>query len=898
MAGRARVRVRIGVHTGQAVLTGDGYTGVAVHRAARICAAARGGQVLISQTTQDVVEDQEEELGFTLVDVGEYRLKGLDRPVRLFRLAAAGLDPVRAAEGGAERAAGGGGVHSFPAVLTSFVGRAGPVREVAGLLGECRLVTVTGPGGVGKTRLAGEVAQQVAGRFADGVWLVELAPAGDPVLVPAVVAAALGVRGQPGVPAAEALAGVLARLQLLLVLDNCEHVIQGAAELCGGLLAAADDLQILATSREPLAVPGEARYRLGPLTVPGPDERAEGAEAVALFADRARRADPRFAVDEQTGPEVARLVARLDGMPLAIELAAARIEALGVAQLADRLGDSLALLAGGDRLAAGRHRSLAATAQWSYQLLAEAEQRAFRRLSVFPGPFTLEGAEAVAGQEAVPAVLRLVDCSLLIPPRAGPDGRPRYGMLETLRGYGAGLLAEAGEDTEAAAALAGYAVQVAGQAAAGLMTGTGEVAAARWLDAEDATMGQVLAWALAHDPAAALRLATALGWWWFLRGRLGGQYPLLGQAAGGAEPGSDGWCAAQHWLAMASLFSADMPRALGHLTAARDALQGRGPSRLLADVLAARSVILLNLGRTGEGAEDGRRALATARELRYPAGEAAALEAVGWAAYDRGDYDEAVRLGRLQQQITAAVPAVTRGGSAMLAEALIEAGDLAGAQGVCAAALARCREVGDAIKLAELVMLMADLDLRAGRIKDAAGQLREGLQAAVRAGNWLGVLSGLWRCGLVCMATGRSANAVTVWAACDALGQQGGWAPLSLTPAEARRRQQARQVLGAGRARAAEDRGAAMSLATAAEYALILTDLGPHQPPAPGAGTLSARERELVTLVARGRTDADIAGQLYISIRTVRSHLDRIRDKTGCRRRADLTRLALSEGLL
>ena len=192
-----------------------------------------------------------------------------------------------------------------------------------------------------------------------------------------------------------------------------------------------------------------------------------------------------------------------------------------------------------------RHRSLAATAQWSYQLLAEAEQRVFRAVSVFPAPFTLEAAEAVAGQEAVPAVLRLVDCSLLVPPRAGPDGRLRYGMLETLRGYGAGLLAEAGEDAGAAAALAGYAVRVAEQAAAGLMTGTGEVAAARWLDAEDATMRQVLARALAHDPAVALRLAIALGWWWFLRGRLSGQYLLLGQAAGGAEPGSDEWCAAQ-----------------------------------------------------------------------------------------------------------------------------------------------------------------------------------------------------------------------------------------------------------------------------------------------------------------------------------------------------------------
>ena len=205
------VRVRIGVHTGQAVLSGGGYTGVAVHRAARICAAARGGQVLISQATQEVVEEEEEELGFTLVDVGEYRLKGLDRPVRLFELAGPGLDPVRAAAGEAERAAAAGGVHGLPAVLTSFIGRAGPVRQVAGLLEEGRLVTITGPGGSGKTRLAGEVARQVAGRFADGVWLVELAPAADPAQVAAVVAAALGVRDQPGVPPGEAVARVRLR---------------------------------------------------------------------------------------------------------------------------------------------------------------------------------------------------------------------------------------------------------------------------------------------------------------------------------------------------------------------------------------------------------------------------------------------------------------------------------------------------------------------------------------------------------------------------------------------------------------------------------------------------------------------------------------------------------------
>jgi len=317
---------------------------------------------------------------------------------------------------------------------------------------------------------------------------------------------------------------------------------------------------VLATSREPLAVAGEARYRLGPLTMPGPRDGAGGgrSEAVALFADRARRADARFVLDGQAGPVVARLVARLDGMPLAIELAAARVEALGVAQLLDRIEERFVLLAGGDRLAPSRQRSLAATAEWSYRLLEDDERRVFRAVSVFPAGFTLEGAEAVAGEAAGPVVLRLVDCSLLTPPRAGPDGRSRYVMLETLRAYAAGLLAETGEQEDAAAALAGYALRVAGQAAAGLQTITGEVPAACWLDAEDATTRQGLAWAMEHDTSVALPLAVALAPWWFLRGRLAGEYRLLRQAASHAEAGSDGWCAAQLWLGFAAQDSADL----------------------------------------------------------------------------------------------------------------------------------------------------------------------------------------------------------------------------------------------------------------------------------------------------------------------------------------------------
>ena len=712
-------------------------------------------------------------------------------------------------------AAAAGGVHGFPVVLTSFIGRAGPAREVAGLLEEYRLVTVTGPGGVGKTRLAGQVGRAVAGRFADGAWLAELAPVQDPAQVPAVVAAALRVREQPGVPAARVLARVLARQQLLLVLDNCEHVIGAAAQVCAGLLAACDDVRVLTTSREPLCLAGEARYRLGPMALPGPDDpEAGGSEAVALFADRACQVDARFALDGWTGPVVAGLVARLDGIPLAIELAAARVEALGVTGLRDRLDDRFALLAGGDRLASARQRSLAATVEWSYRLLEEEERRVFRAVSVFPGPFTLEAAGAVAGAGAGPVVLRLVDCSLLVPPREGPDGRSRYAMLETLRAYGARLLAAAGEHDGAAAALARQAVSVAEQAAAGLQTVEGELAAVRWLDAEDATMRQVLAWGIDHDADVALRLAVALAPWWFLRGRLAGQYPLLGEVAGHAEPGSAGWCAAQFWLGTAARFSADLAGALGHFTAVRDAVRDQGPSRVLADALTGRSSALRELDRLAEAAGDARSALALAREAGYPAGEALALSELGQIAMHADDLGSAVRLARQAGQITGGIPGrIGRVCTISLASALIEAGDLAAAEGLCAAVLTRFRDAGHLENLTQLLTRMGDVYVQAGRVEDGAARLREAVQIAARIGFWFELLNGLDACGYLCAATGRHAETITVWAAFAALSRH---LVVTETPAMVRRRRQplrqARDVLGSDRARAAEERGAAMSM--------------------------------------------------------------------------------------
>jgi predicted ATPase/DNA-binding CsgD family transcriptional regulator len=820
-----------------------------------------------------------------------------------------------------------GARYGFPAELTAFVGRAEAVTDVADRLTRYRLVTLTGPGGAGKTRLAGQVAMQTAARFADGVWLAELAAVTDPAQVASAVGAALGIRDLPSEAVADALARALARRQLLLVLDNCEHVIGAAAELCARLLLAADDVRILATSREPLRMAGEARYRLGPLALPpsGDLTAAAACEAVTLFADRARRADPGFTLDQDTVATVARLVTRLDGLPLAIELAAARVDVLGVAQLLDRINDRFSLLANADRLAEDRQRSLAATVRWSYQLLDTTEQRVFRALAAFPGPFTLDAAEAVTNAavtktEAGQVVLRLVDRSLVLPPRTGPDGRSRYGMLETLRAYAAGLLAESGEEAEVSAALATYAAEMSTAAAIEIHTCGREVAGLRRLDAEDVTVHHSLAWALKHDPVAALRLVLTLAPWWQLRGRLSSQAPLLAAAAEQARVGSHEWCETQLLLGQVAGDAEDPPAMLAHYTAARDALEDRrGPAArpdqgLLSTCLAARVTALLRMGQVAEAVEDGRRAVRVAREAGGGPREAMALASLTLAISQDGDGDGALRLARQAQEIAEGYAAVLqRGLGVIVAGVLIEAGDLAAAQRACATALASCREVGDLINLCGVLTHVTILDLRTGRTDEATAHLRELLQVAIQTGRRSLVHLGLDCCGHLCAATGRPAEAVTAWAAMSALA--GPWPPQpgGLNPAwRDMLRRQARDLLGQPAVRAAEERGAAMSVTTAAEYALLLA-AGPRPPAEDGTaaaegataadqltglGRLSPRERELVTLVARGRTDAQIAAELFITVRTVGSHLDRIRDKTGCRRRADLTRLALSAGLV
>jgi predicted ATPase/DNA-binding CsgD family transcriptional regulator len=795
---------------------------------------------------------------------------------------------------GGERPSQPGATHGFVTGLTSFVGRDDDVAEVAALLARHRLVTVTGPGGMGKTRLAGEVARLVAGRFADGAWLVELAAVPDPGQVAAVVAARLGLPGASGLPVTEALAAVLSRQQLLLVLDNCEHVLAAVAELCAAVLPAADDLRVLATSREPIGLSGEARYRLRPLATRIPNG-PEVPAAVQLFADRTRQADPRFALDGESGPVAARLVQRLDGIPLAIELAAARVEALGLSQLADRLEGSLQLLTSADRTAPARHRSLAATVEWSYRLLGPDEQRAFRRLAVFPRPFTLDAAVAVAGQDTEPAVLHLVDCSLLSPPRPGLDGRARYLMPATVRAFGAARLNEDAERAEADAALVRYVLSVAEQAAAGRRTPE-EPAAVRWFDAEDATIQQAVTWALEHDLDTALRLGVAVAEWWLVRGRAKAARQMLLAAVGHTTPGSQAWCLAQFWLGDIGPPAAS----ISHETAACEVLLAQPPSPLLADLLAGRSRTQMYFGQIPEAIADARLALEAARRVGYPAGEILALAQLSRAAHYTGDLSAALDWARHAQRVLASgeLGWTMRFTGPFIIEVLLESGDLAAARRSLADSLAWARETGNLWAQASSMRLTADLELRAGNLAESGRHLREAIETGLRTGLPVHLLPRLDLLAHLCAARGQAAEAVTIWAAFQARLDAEGTRDLAL---HVQRRQEplreAARALGPDRTRAAQEHGAAMSVQAITEYALMLAD-APVPSPAPSCMTqLSAREQELVTLVAEGRTDAQIAAQLFISISTVRSHLDRVRDKTRCRRRADLTRLALQVGL-
>jgi predicted ATPase/class 3 adenylate cyclase len=454
------VRVRIGLHTGEPIRTAAGYTGLDVIRGARIKEAGHGGQVLLSKATATLIEDALIG-GLSLRDLGAHRLKGLPHPERIFQLIIpdlpADFPPLRS----------GLPLTNLPAPASDLIGRDAALPEVAELLMAHRIVTLAGAGGIGKTRLGLEVAWQLLPHFADGVWLAELAPLSDADLVVDAVAAALGLDLAGGVASPDGVARALGPKQLLLVLDNCEHVIDRAARMADALARVNPTVRILATSREPLRAEGEYLYRVPPLDVPAEDthdpEDLWRHGAVQLFVARARAAASNFMLDERTAALIGAVCRRLDGIPLAIELAAARTATLGVDGVAARLDDRFRLLMGGHRTALPRHQTLRATLDWSYELLSESERVILRRLAIFAGGFTLEAATAIgtsaessdiAASDVVDAVANLVAKSL-VGAQIGA-ATMHYRLLETTRAYAFEKLAAGGEFEQVARGHAAY----------------------------------------------------------------------------------------------------------------------------------------------------------------------------------------------------------------------------------------------------------------------------------------------------------------------------------------------------------------------------------------------------------------------------------------------------------
>lgn len=796
-----------------------------------------------------------------------------------------------------------GRTYGFARALTTFVGRADEVDRLTKLLSSHRLVTLIGPGGVGKTRLAAEVTRRIADQFGDTVWLVELAPVQEPERVPAVVAALLGGQQTTGRTVIHAAAQVLARERSLLVLDNCEHVVAAVAQVCDELLSLSDEIRILATSREPIGVAGEARMRLRPLPVEGPGlaELTESA-GVALFVDRVRLVDPAFELNAESVGLVRQIVARLDGLPLAIELAAARCESLGLAQLLERLDEPLAVLTAGARTAPLRHRSLRGTVDWSYQLLSDHQRDVFRRIAIFPGPFTLDAAEALVGRRAGSTVLHLVDCSLLTPPADAGDGDARYRMLESVRAFGIDQLTRSGERDSAEAELVAYALTAVQGAAAGMRAAGGEAAAARWFDAEDVLLHHALSCALDRDADAALRLAVAMSAWWQLRGRALTGYQMLHRAQESHREKDEWWFAAHKWLGRLAHSTAQWQPALAHFSAVCDGLASRPPSTDLVDGLAGRSGTLRNLSRLPEANEDALGALSLARQLRYAEGEALALTQLSLAAGYASDAQAAMQWALRAAQVDGAgIPdRVRRRVVLALTLAQNASNDVTTARDTCAQGLASARAAGDVAGQADFLYFTTHISLRAGAFDDAGVHLRESLRLTALSGDRLRVLDCLDDCAQLCARTGKWAEAVTLWAARAAHVEV---LKMPDLPHDAQSRleplRSANRHLGPRRTRDADRRGALMTLDAAAEFASMLAGSGSQTAPGPAdAVQLTPREKELISLVAQGRTDAQIAEDLFISIRTVRSHLDRIRDKSGSRRRADLTRLALRAGLV
>lgn len=642
----ATVRVRMGVHTGEALAKDTGYVGMDVHRAARISAAGHGGQVLLSETTHMLVEDDlPESIGLRYL--GDYRLKDLARPQRLFQVIAADLPsefpPVKSLDSVP---------NNLPLQLTSFVGRQREMADLKKLLETTRLLTLTGVGGTGKTRLALQVAGDVLDGYEDGVWIVELAPLADPELLPGAVASILKVRDVPGRPIMTTIVEYLQTKQTLLVLDNCEHVLSACAHVIDTVLHACPRVRVLATSREGLGIAGELTYAVPSLAVPdaglptSPDAVAQH-DAIRLFVERAAFVTPSFALTAHNARAIVQVCTRLDGIPLALELAAARMKGMTAEQVAGRLDDRFKLLTGGSRTALPRHQTLRAAMDWSYDLLTGHERTLLRRLSVFSGGFTLDAAEVVcahhdlAGQ-VLDLLMHLVNKSLV--QTGTEDEEARYRQLETVRQYAQDKLLESGEIHAARRRHLEWFVHLAERAEPELR-GPDQALWMRRLDADHNNFRAALEWSkAAEDGDAMVRIVAALWRFWNVRAhwREGLEWLETALSRGSDAPTAAG-AKARLGAGALAWWQADFHRASAHLEQALALARARGDKRTEADALR----ILAQVAWWDDFARAtalGEESLKLFKELADPMGISAAARFLGLDALNRGDFPRALPL--------------------------------------------------------------------------------------------------------------------------------------------------------------------------------------------------------------------------------------------------------------
>jgi len=915
------IRVCMALHSGACAERDGDYVGPVVNRTARLLDIGHGGQVLVTAATYALLADRLPG-GIGLRDLDEQRLKDLGRAERVFQVTGPGLAErfgvLRSLDDPALR-------HNLPSQATNFVGRVAELAELRALVsGGSRLVTIAGPGGIGKSRLALQLAADALDGTRDGVWLVELAAVTEPELVTRTAAAALGVRDAPGRPMRDTLIDAVGDRDLLIILDNAEQVLGAVAELADAVIRSCPRVCVLVTSREPLGISGEHVFRVPGLAVPPADlaapDRLAAFESVQLFAEHAALQRRGFTVDDASAAAVAAICVRLDGIPLALELAAARLGSLSVSEINARLDQRFRLLTTGNRTALPRHRTLRALIDWSYDLLGPEERSVFDRLSVFAGSWTLDAAEAVAsgGDVAEWQVLDLL-ASLVGKSLVQAEvihGSTRYRLLETVRHYAAERLAlRADSDLrDVRVAHRDHYLAVA-EAAAAHLTGPDQGSWLDRLDADQANLRRAGEHAVG-DPdgtALVLRLGVALYRYSIVRSQQQQALELLVPAV--RRPTAD----ADPGLFAAALVTAAHTACWVDIAAARHLAEQAvqvtrqlGDDRLLSRALAALCTACYFAGEPEAGLPFGQESVERARRL----GDDVLL------AESLAHYFLIVDPARSPQLVGEAIACTERSGD-HLYNCLLHnnAGLHALLTGNIAAARAHLEPVAQAARQvgwesAELPANVGLLLRAEGDLDGARSMFEASLRFSRRSGDRRGMAYGFLYLACVVGDLGDWNRAAVLHGSVQAFQDRAG---IPWDDFDARYRQdslaQARARMGDEQLERAYAKGMALSLEKALDLALS-REAGQHgrtlsqadavalavgtprrAPTESPAGPLSARERQIMALLAGGASDVKIAKTLFVTPNTVRTHLDRIRDKTGARNRAELTRYAIQAGI-